>query len=82
VERRVTRVLGEKSSEKYAESDSKIRDLQTQYKEKKSGLELLQTQIKILNEELRTTRRDLERLTSEKTILNGKFMEFDLYITL
>ena len=82
IDRRLNRLIGEKTNEKYSESELKIRQLQNEYETKKTQYDQLQNQIKILNEELRITKRDFDQLNRDKNDLNEKFLQFDLYITL
>ncbi|CAF2405386.1 unnamed protein product [Rotaria sp. Silwood2] len=82
IDRRLNRLLGEKTNEKYSEFDLKIRELQNEYEKKKYQYDQLQNQIKILNEELRMSKRDFDQLIIDKNDLNEKFLQFDLYITL
>ncbi|CAF0975474.1 unnamed protein product [Rotaria sp. Silwood1] len=82
IDRRLNRLLGEKTNEKYSEFDLKIRELQNEYEKKKYQYDQLQNQIKILNEELRMIKRDFDQLIIDKNDLNEKFLQFDLYITL
>ncbi|CAF0888168.1 unnamed protein product [Rotaria sp. Silwood1] len=82
IDRRLSRLLGEKTNEKYSEFDLKIRELQNEYEKKKYQYDQLQNQIKILNEELRMIKRDFDQLIIDKNDLNEKFLQFDLYITL
>jgi chromosome segregation ATPase len=82
IDRRLNRIIGEKTNEKYSESDLKIRQLKTEYENKKSQVNQLQNQIKILHEELRMIKHDFDQLTEEKNDFKNKFIQFDLYITL
>ena len=82
VDRRLNRLLGEKTNEKYSESDVKIRELRNEHEKKKYQYDQLQNQMKILNEELRIVKRDFDQLNLEKNDFNEKFLQFDLYINL
>ena len=82
VDHRLNRLLGEKTNEKYSESDFKIRELRNEHEKKKYQYDQLQNQIKILNEELRIVKRDFDQLNVEKNDFNEKFLHFDLYINL
>jgi chromosome segregation ATPase len=82
IDRRLSRIQGEKANEKNSEFDSKIRELQNEYERKKSQYDQLQNQIKILNEELKIIKHDFDQLIEEKKDFNEKFLQFDLYINL
>jgi chromosome segregation ATPase len=82
IDRRLNQMLGETTNEKSSESELKIRELRNEYEKKKSHYDQLQNQIKILNEELRITKRDFDQLNQEKNDFNEKFLQFDLHITL
>ncbi|CAF1211887.1 unnamed protein product [Rotaria sordida] len=82
IDRRLNRLLGEKTNEKYSEFDLKIHELQNEYEKKKYQYDQLQNQIKILNDELRIIKRDFDQLIIDKNDLNEKFLQFDLYISL
>lgn len=82
IERRINRLLGEKTNEKSSEIDVKIHELQNENNNKKYQYDQLQNQIKILNEELRVVKRDFDSLLVEKRDLNEKFLQFDLYTNL
>lgn len=82
IDRRLTRLLGEKTTDKHSELELKIHDLRNEYENKKHQYEQLQSQIKILNEELRIIKRDLDHLSDEKNDLNEKFLPLDLHMTI
>ncbi|CAF1386454.1 unnamed protein product [Rotaria magnacalcarata] len=82
IDRRLNRLLGEKTNEKNSEINLKIRELQNENNKKKYEYDQLQNQIKILNEELRIVKRDFDQLMIEKNDLSEKFLQFDLYTTL
>ncbi|UJR21235.1 hypothetical protein I4U23_024330 [Adineta vaga] len=82
VDRRLNRLLGEKSNEKTSESELKIRQLQNEFQKKKAQHIQLANQMKILQEELRIIKRDFNQLNEEKNDSNEKFLQFDLYINL
>ncbi|CAF5164282.1 unnamed protein product, partial [Rotaria magnacalcarata] len=66
IDRRLNRLLGEKTNEKNSEINLKIRELQNENNKKKYEYDQLQNQIKILNEELRIVKRDFDQLMIEK----------------
>ena len=82
IDRRLNKMLGEKTNDKYLDFDVKIRELQKEHEKKKNQYDQIQNQMKILNDELRITKRDFEQLIDEKKDFNEKFLQFDLYITL
>jgi hypothetical protein len=81
-DRRLNRMLGEKSNEKYSESDLKIRELRKEYETKKNQYDQLEIQLKIVNEELRIIKRDFDQLAEGKNLFHEKFLQFDLYTSL
>lgn len=83
IDRRYNKIINEKNAkQKILQSDNQIYDLKAEYERKKLQFNQLNNQIKILQEELRIIKRDFQRLNDEKTNLNDKFLQFDLYITL
>ena len=82
IERRLNRLLGEKSTEKTSETESKIRQLKNDLEKKQSEHDQLEYQMKVVHEELRIVKRDFDQSNTEKNEFNEKFLQFDLYTNL
>ncbi|CAF0873509.1 unnamed protein product [Adineta ricciae] len=82
IERRLNRLLGEKSNEKSSETESKIRQLKNDFEKKKSEHDQLEYQMKVVHEELRIVKRNFDQSNTEKNEFNEKFLQFDLYTNL
>lgn len=82
IDRRLNRLLGEKKTDPSSELELKRRQLKKDLEERKVHFEQLQTQIKQLRDDLRLIKRDKECLIREKSELQEKFLQFDLYETL
>ena len=78
IERRVNRLVGEKSNEKSPESDLKLRELRKEFETKKTHHDQLELQMKVSHDELRVLKREFDQLSKEKSEYHEKFLQLDL----
>lgn len=79
LERRISRMQGERSNEEKLQLEARIKDLMTQMEEHNSTHALLSAQMKNLNDDLRRANRDLNKGKEEMKNLTSKIEELNLH---
>ena len=78
IERRVNRLVGEKSNEKTPESDLKLRQLRKEFDTKTIHHDQLKLQMKVSHDELRVLKREFDQLSKEKSTFQETFVQLDV----
>lgn len=79
LERRISRMQGERSNEEKLQLEARIKDLMSQMEEHNSTHALLNAQMKNLNDDLRRANRDLNKGKEEMKTLTSKIEELNLH---
>lgn len=79
LERRISRMQGERSNEEKLQLEARIKDLMSQMEEHNSTHALLSAQMKNLNDDLRRANRDLNKGKEEMKTLTSKIEELNLH---
>ncbi|KAJ7376952.1 Coiled-coil domain-containing protein 39, partial [Desmophyllum pertusum] len=79
LERRITRMQGERTNEEKLQLEARIKELMSQMDEHNSTHTLLSAQMKNLNDDLRRANRDLDKGKDEMKNLTSKIEELNLH---
>ncbi|KAL9963526.1 hypothetical protein ACROYT_G027041 [Oculina patagonica] len=79
LERRISRMQGERSNEEKLQLEARIKELMSQMDEHNSTHTLLSAQMKNLNDDLRRANRDLNKGKEEMETLTSKIEELNLH---
>ena len=80
MERRVSRLQGEKNNDEQIELERKIAELKKVKEEKKNQFDTLLVQFKRVEDETRKSKREIDELGREKNYIDSKIAELTLHI--
>lgn len=80
LERRISRLQGEKSNDEQLILGRKIQELKGVKEEKQNQYDVLMTQFKRVEEDTRKVKRDIEDFSKETTYMTTKIAELTLHI--
>lgn len=80
LERRMNRLQGEKNNDEQVELERKIAELKKIKEEKRNQYDTLMIQYKRVEDETRKSKREIEKLSEEKTYIDSKIAELTLHI--
>ncbi|XP_033638039.1 coiled-coil domain-containing protein 39-like [Asterias rubens] len=79
LERRIARIQGERSTEEMDQLNAKIKELTAVLEERNNTYQLVNTQLKRLQDDIRRVKRDLDKSGTEKADLTSKMEELNLH---
>lgn len=80
LEHRMARLQGERSDDEKLQLQARIKELEVEWEKQQVGAQLLQNQLKRLQDDLRKVSRQLDKDSKEKAINTGKIEELNLHI--
>ncbi|XP_065888087.1 coiled-coil domain-containing protein 39-like [Dysidea avara] len=80
LEHRMARLQGERSDDEKIQLQTKIKELEAEWESQQNSAQILQHQLKRLQDDLRKVSRHLDRDCKEKDINTGKIEELNLHI--
>ncbi|XP_038050649.1 coiled-coil domain-containing protein 39-like [Patiria miniata] len=79
LERRIARIQGERSTEEMDQLNARIKELTAVLEERTNTYQLVNTQLKRLQDDIRRVKRDLDKSGTEKADLTSKIEELNLH---